>query len=339
MKPKLAYSLIVLVAVSLTLSLVNPAMAASSTTMAVTPTATTLESTQVGQTFQVNIIVTDVTDLWAWAFRINWNPQILNITNVTEGPFLQGAGQTFFLWPGLTAAAIHEGYMADISAVLMSQSDSVNGSGVLATVTFKVLASGTSTITINQTLLTTYDNPIPHTTIGGYVTIPVTFPVQGQNVQISSNSTITNFQFSGTSKKISFDVSGADGTEGFANITIPKALLSGDFTVYLDQTPLTNGVNYTLTSDTTYNSLNVNYSHSTHKIEVVGTQVIPSPSPTPTPSPEPTPTASPTPSSDPTVPEFPATLVLPLFLVGVGAVSVALMKRNPKNAKASVVPS
>lgn len=94
------------------------------------------------------------------------------------------------------------------------------------------------------------------------------------DVKIGSNSTINNFQFSSEQKAISFTVQGQTGTKGVTLITIPKAVLSGQLSVFIDGTLQTyNFDNIIVTSDTSDStSLEINYHHSTHVIQIVGTQ-------------------------------------------------------------------
>ncbi|MCX8153586.1 MAG: hypothetical protein N3E52_04040, partial [Candidatus Bathyarchaeota archaeon] len=131
--------------------------------------------------------------------------------------------------------------------------------------------------------------------------IPVSFSAFGHEIHVSSNSTITNFQFSSTSKKITFGVSGPNGTKGFVNITFPKTLLSGELNVYINQTPLVRNVNYTLATNATHHSIDLNYQHSTHEIEIIGTVAIP---------------------------EFPDMAILMVSLLAIAAVMLTLKKPN-----------
>ena len=81
---------------------------------------------------------------------------------------------------------------------------------------------------------------------------------------MSTNSTVTNFAFDQQAKKESFDVAGPDNTTGFCNVTIPKPLLYGNFTVKID------GVmtNYSLTQNATHTTLHFTYAHSIHHVEI-----------------------------------------------------------------------
>jgi endonuclease YncB( thermonuclease family) len=111
------------------------------------------------------------------------------------------------------------------------------------------------------------------TIIGGYTQIKmVKVAFEGLwNISISSNSGISEFKFIPEEKSISFNVSGAKGTEGFCNITIPRALLDGPWKVYVDgeQTPFTEAKN------STHSSIYITYSHSTRNIKIEGTNIIP----------------------------------------------------------------
>jgi hypothetical protein len=143
------------------------------------PPSQQLPETAVGQTFNISITINNVADLWAWKVRLNWNPNVLNITSVQEGLFLRSLGNTLFLWPGTSSPAIIEGYVPEISCNLFTDAGA-SGNGTLATLTFKVLATGESDITINETALlssTTGNPPIQHTDVNGYVTIVPEFPV------------------------------------------------------------------------------------------------------------------------------------------------------------------
>jgi cytochrome c-type biogenesis protein CcmE len=96
---------------------------------------------------------------------------------------------------------------------------------------------------------------------------------EGRNfpVSIASNSDISGVELNKQAKKLAFTVNGQDGTLGVSKVTIPKELLSGDMTVLIDGS-LTTDVLQNSTTDAT--TLEINYKHSTHKIEVAGTNVV-----------------------------------------------------------------
>ena len=92
---------------------------------------------------------------------------------------------------------------------------------------------------------------------------------------VHSNSTIEDFNFDLNQKQISFNVTGPNQTTGFCKIAIPKELLDGDFPVYLNGEPMTEGRDYTKTINGTHSIIQITYSHSTHQIEITGTHTIP----------------------------------------------------------------
>jgi hypothetical protein len=96
-------------------------------------------------------------------------------------------------------------------------------------------------------------------------------------IRTLSNSTVSNFFFNGSTIQIGFDVSGPLDTGGFCNVTIPSNLLLGEFTVFLNDSPLTLDVNYTQTYNGTHYLFYINYIHrdSPYEIEIFAEQIIP----------------------------------------------------------------
>lgn len=96
------------------------------------------------------------------------------------------------------------------------------------------------------------------------------------DVQVASNSTsVTNLNFDGQNKKLSFTVQGDAGTKGVTEITIPKSLLNGDLIVMIDgQAMAQSDVVETANTDAE-TTLEINYHHSTHQIDIVGTNAVP----------------------------------------------------------------
>jgi hypothetical protein len=94
-------------------------------------------------------------------------------------------------------------------------------------------------------------------------------------VVISTNSTVGGFDFGIGQDQIAFNVTGPTGTTGIAEIIIPEDLTAGDFPVYLNEFMLLEDINYTKTYNGTHTIIEMSYSHSIHKIEITGTNVIP----------------------------------------------------------------
>ena len=92
-------------------------------------------------------------------------------------------------------------------------------------------------------------------------------------VEVHSNSTVSKLEFSDVKKCIKVNISGPLTTVGFCNITIPKALLGGPYTVKIDNTIICE--DYDFPSNITHVFIYLLYNHSEHTIEIVGKTVIP----------------------------------------------------------------
>jgi hypothetical protein len=109
-------------------------------------------------------------------------------------------------------------------------------------------------------------------------------------VYVLTNSTESDFNFNQSLMRISFSVTGPDGTVGFCNVIIPKELLwlespSDVWVVLIDGETATD---LGTTENVTHTFLYFTYTHSLHNIIIRGTGV---------------------------VPEFPTAIVAPLLLI------------------------
>jgi len=94
------------------------------------------------------------------------------------------------------------------------------------------------------------------------------------NVTMTSNSTISNFNFSEALKQISFNVTGPADKAGYCNVTIPQELLQGDpWTIYVNVTDCTTLCS--ITGNDTHTFIYIPYTCSTNTIQIKGTWVIP----------------------------------------------------------------
>ena len=93
------------------------------------------------------------------------------------------------------------------------------------------------------------------------------------------NSTISNFQFNGTT--IGFNVASEDGTAGFCRICIPTALVNVTYKVFVNDTEVS--CSLLPCSNSTHSYLYFNYTHSTQPVIII--------------------------------PEFPSFLILPLLIL------------------------
>lgn len=96
-------------------------------------------------------------------------------------------------------------------------------------------------------------------------------------VNITSNSNVSNVELSEEAKTLSFTVEGETGTTGVTEVTIPKAMLSGEMTVMIDGQLVTAESNDVIVKSETNTDVmfEINYDHSEHDVEVTGTNVVP----------------------------------------------------------------
>jgi PDZ domain-containing secreted protein len=142
-----------------------------------------------------------------------------------------------------------------------------------------------ATLEVEADLLGTLDASVAaklNSTAKFEVVSPMAFAVnaEGKNFDVtiaSNSSSVTAFAFEQAEKKVSFKVEGETGTKGVAQVTLPKELLAGQLMVSIDGRAVAEDSNdVVVTSDTaTEMTLEINYPHSEHTIEISGTSVVP----------------------------------------------------------------
>jgi len=97
----------------------------------------------VGETFRVNLTVTDVSNLYGWQVNITFNSGILNVAGTEEGPFLKQVNETVIM----KKTSNDRGFLL-LSATFTTPYplQGATGSGLLATVTFTVTGQGGSAL-------------------------------------------------------------------------------------------------------------------------------------------------------------------------------------------------
>jgi hypothetical protein len=159
---------------TLSLLTIFPVRSAPTPTMYVDPEI--YNAPGVGRTFTINITVAEVTDLWGWTFELFYNSTHLNGTDVGEGPFLKTAGETFFYVSNLTDNynATH-GYVRAL-CILTHVIPGPSGTGVIANITFKTKARGSSVLELTGTKLKKSNGDyITHETRNGTIVVKVSF--------------------------------------------------------------------------------------------------------------------------------------------------------------------
>jgi hypothetical protein len=138
------------------------------TTLAVSPASVVNPSLTVGNSFTVNLTVTNATDLYQWQAEVYYNNTLLNATGTTEGDFLPTRGTTVFQTNILQNFNATHGKIA-LTDGLSGAASGVYGNGQLAAMTFQLLANGSTPISIsNDILYDSENNPTSHTIQNGY---------------------------------------------------------------------------------------------------------------------------------------------------------------------------
>lgn len=242
-----------------------------------------------GESFEINVTVSDVSDLYGWQFNITFNSAVLNCTGVEIGPFLQQAGTVFPLPPTID----NDAGFAFFGASLLPPypPEGASGSGALTTATFVVKTEGESTLHFFESKLNLWNftsgEPvrISHTAVDGVFMYPLWRDVAVTNVTafplsvtagelVSINVTVKN---KGNITE-TFDVtvlydSAIIETKTAADLA-PDASETLSFS--WNTTDVTGG-NYTITAEATPLSGETETADNTHS-EVVVIVIVPSPS-------------------------------------------------------------
>jgi hypothetical protein len=179
-----------------------------------------------GSTFSVNVTVSNVIDCYSWQFYLYFDSSVLSFTNIEEGDFLGTPGSHFFFNNTFT------GYIS-VYASLSGNVPGVSGSGTLATVIFRAVGSGSSTLHLNNTSL--YDSRfpigqiIPSTSIDGHAYVggvdvavgeidtPPSIP-QGSMALINVTAQNRGQVAESFDVTLSYDSSPIDGTKSIINM-------------------------------------------------------------------------------------------------------------------------
>jgi len=174
--------------------------ASPSTVISVDPE---VSATAPGQSFNITIKITDVSELIGWQVNLTFNPAVLNVVNATEGPFLNPShqlGKTYWFDPDIHNA---DGWVYIGCSLLNVNEPGATGSGVLATVILTVKAEGLSDLhfsgiseTSPETLLVSYDHeamaakPIAFSAVDGIFAYPLWRDLAVTNIVASPTSVL-----------------------------------------------------------------------------------------------------------------------------------------------------
>jgi hypothetical protein len=116
----------------------------------------------VGDTLVVNVTVENCVNILAVQVDLRYDPAVLNATNIVEGPFLPSFRQTLFLpnWATNYADTPPRSAGIFVGDTLMDfgNGTDASGSGVLVTITFKVVGQGSTELQLFPHNLTPVSN-------------------------------------------------------------------------------------------------------------------------------------------------------------------------------------
>ncbi len=95
----------------------------------------------VGQTFSVHVDTYGMADLYAYSLSMTYDPARVQFVSVSEGAFLRGAGNTFFI-PGVDNGA---GRVEYSGAALLGAPQGADGLGTLLEFIFRATGAGPAT--------------------------------------------------------------------------------------------------------------------------------------------------------------------------------------------------
>jgi hypothetical protein len=184
-------------ALALLLALLVPLFAtlmveAENTSLSVEPQSTTVWGT--GESFTIDIKITEVVGLYGWQIKLYYDPEVLNGTVISEGPFLRTRGETLFDSTFNDKHNSTHGLVTAFSTLIGNVSE-VDGTGVLLTISFKSKRIGNSVLDLEETILGDRNsNPIDHVPIDGMVqVVPLIHDVAIESL-VATPSTVVDGQ-------------------------------------------------------------------------------------------------------------------------------------------------
>jgi len=118
------------------------------TTLHTDPPSVVDSSLNPGDTFIVNVNVSDIANLYGYDFKLSYDTNILNVLNVTSGQFFSPNS----LYCIKRVIENTEGYVRT-ACIPMDKKTGVNGSGNIETIVFQVVGTGESNLHFYDTIL------------------------------------------------------------------------------------------------------------------------------------------------------------------------------------------
>uniref|UniRef100_A0A7C4TCL6 T9SS type A sorting domain-containing protein n=1 Tax=candidate division WOR-3 bacterium TaxID=2052148 RepID=A0A7C4TCL6_UNCW3 len=126
----------------------------------------------IGDSFWVTIKISDCIPIYGYSGAIYYDPTVLEYRGIKRGPFMRRF-QSTALW--IAPQSVGPGYVADFGEALYNPSRAAFGSGVLDTIKFKVIGSGSSPLQLNLKINDTLKFDWDLSTRGGSTVEPLAF--------------------------------------------------------------------------------------------------------------------------------------------------------------------
>jgi hypothetical protein len=254
-----------------------------------------INEASVGETFTINVNISDASLVYSWDAFILWNPAILNVSAVKEGAFLKGPDGDYSTYPYYRKNET-KGELRALCTLFGEPWDhSASGNGTLVSITFLVEKVGECALDLYDSHLFYWTtDEIDHDREGGYFNNKLgaqVYMIDYNNDTLidfygstTSNSTVGIVCLNRADKSINFTVEGSSNTASFCNVSIPRKMLDcpddiENWMIFLNTTNISG--NCTKTRDDYYTYIYIPYNHSTNTLTVTGTWVVPE-FPTPT---------------------------------------------------------
>jgi general secretion pathway protein D len=100
------------------------------------------EDTIMGQSFNVNLVMANATDLFSAPLQVKYDPKVLKLTDAVQGNLMSSDGQQVTFTKNIQ----NDAGEADITLNRLPGTGGVTGSGMLVTLSFTTLARGTTSV-------------------------------------------------------------------------------------------------------------------------------------------------------------------------------------------------
>jgi len=171
----------------------------------------------VGEEFVVTLHIEYTPPIVMWMTRVQWNPSIISLVKVKEGPFLSDIGTTAFLYrpPNLTEINM-EGKISEMTAIILGYA-TASGTGDLAYLTFRLEKVGGTKVDIYDSyLLDTEGNFVSHSAVDGMINphlIPQPKPPKADfapptcaRYRLSPDTSLVTVKFNASLSQIGWDL-------------------------------------------------------------------------------------------------------------------------------------